>query len=269
MHLLRLLSTCLPAATAAWGVPSVAPNFRRLVLVRHGAVAREDNDPPVPPSAYYGGSIDVPLSAQGKAEALAAAALIASELSTEVKALWASPMRRALFGARAAGTALAAGAAEWSPPMEVETFEAFREIDRGVWGDEGSWSGLTEAEIEALAGPSALAKCALETEQGKYRGINGGEGFCDVRARTLAQRDALLPLLPLGGAAVVVSHLWVTRALVGEALCIEDPRELDIPTASVSVVDYPAEWSSAEWAAGRGEAPVVRVRGFKPAAAAV
>ena len=65
--------------------------------------------------------------------------------------------------------------------------------------------------------------------------VNGGEGFADVRQRVLAKRDECLRSLPLGGAGVIVSHLWVTRAMVGEALGEANPLNVEIPTASVSV----------------------------------
>ena len=94
----------------------------------------------------------MPLSDIGEAEAMAAAKLIAANGNlAQVKAIWSSPMRRALFGARVIGTALAVAASErrdgaWEPPMEVATFEAFREIDRGPIGK--GWTGLTAEEIE-------------------------------------------------------------------------------------------------------------------------
>ena len=50
-------------------------------------------------------------------------------------------------------------------------------------------------------------------------------------------------------------HLWVTRALIGDVTGERDPLAIDIPTASVSVVDYPAD----------GGAPTVVSTGFKPA----
>ena len=52
---------------------------RRLILVRHGAVDRERAEPPIRPGAFYGGNVDVPLSALGEAEAVAAARLITAE----------------------------------------------------------------------------------------------------------------------------------------------------------------------------------------------
>lgn len=146
----------------------------------------------------------MPLSDVGKAEALAAAELVTKQHRGEVKAIWSSPMRRALFGARAVGTALAAAEPEetWQPPMAVQEFEAFREIDRGDWAD------LTPEEVEERWGEGSVLRCAQSPTWD--RSINGGEGFCDVRARVLAQRDALLETLPVGSAAVCVSHLWVT-----------------------------------------------------------
>ena len=188
---------------------------RRLILVRHGAVDRERADPPIRSGAFYGGNVDVPLSQLGEGEAIAAARLIAAEQGGLVQNIWSSPMRRAVFGARAIGTALAAAGDEWTPPMTVETFEAFREIDRGPVGI--GWTDLTPDEIEARDGPNAIERCATEQTLGAWKAINGGEGFCDLRARVLGERDALLRTLPLGAAGVLVSHMWVTRAVVGEA----------------------------------------------------
>ena len=188
---------------------------RRLILVRHGAVDRERADPPIKPGAFYGGNVDVPLSKLGEEEAIAAARLIAAEQRGVVQAIWSSPMRRAVFGARAIGTAIAAAGEEWTPPMPVDTFEAFREIDRGPVGI--GWTDLTPEEIEARDGPNAVERCATEQTLGAWKAVNGGEGFCDLRARVLGERDALLRTLPLGAAGVLVSHMWVTRAIVGEA----------------------------------------------------
>ena len=56
--------------------------------------------------------------------------------------------------------------------------------------------------------------------------------------------------MPLGGAGVIVSHMWVTRAMVGEALGEDDPTKVEVPTASVSIVDYPDGFSAAAFAAG-------------------
>lgn len=102
----------------------------------------------------------MPLSKFGEAEALAAARLIATDYGAQVGTIWSSPMKRARFGARAVGTALAAAADTWSPPLPVEEFEAFREIDRGPIGT--GWTDLTPEEIEARDGPDAIWRCVNE-----------------------------------------------------------------------------------------------------------
>ena len=243
----------------------VAPDARRLILVRHGAVNRELANPKIKPGGFYGGNVDVPLSDIGEAEALAAAKRIAADHFGEVHSIWSSPMRRALFGARAIGTALAVAGGEqpgeeWQPPMEIATFEAFREVDRGPIGQ--GWTDMTVEEIEARDGPNALEKFSLESTPGAFREVNGGEGFCDVRLRVLRQRDEMLQALPLGSAGVIVSHMWVTRAIVGEALEEPNPMRVDIPTASISVIDYPEGFTKADdFDTAR---PLVQAVGFKP-----
>ena len=264
----RALFVASLASTAAGAsVPVVAPDFRRIILVRHGAVDRTRAQPAIKPGGFYGGNVDVPLSAVGEAEALAAGKQIAAAHTDEVAVIWSSPMKRALFGARAIGTALAVAAAErpkatWQPPMPVETFEEFREVDRGPIGQ--GWTDLTPEEIEARDGPNAIERYALETVPGAFREINGGEGFCDVRERVLKQRDAMLAAMAPGSAGVIVSHMWVTRAVVGEALGEPNPMKVDIPTASISIVDYPEGFSAEALAAAACAAPVVQAVGVKP-----
>jgi broad specificity phosphatase PhoE len=218
-------------------IPAVAADTKRLILVRHGAVNREKSQPPIKKDGFYGGNVNVPLSDVGEAEAIAAAKLIAAEFVNDVAAIESSPMRRALFGARAIGTALANAVApmDWKSPMDVLTFEEYREIDRGPIGK--GWTDLTAEEIEARDGPNAIEKFALCTTPGAYREINGGEGFCDLRSRVLGRRDAMLAELQPGRAGVIVSHMWVTRAIVGEALGESNPMNIDIPTASISTID--------------------------------
>ncbi|KAL1508437.1 hypothetical protein AB1Y20_004541 [Prymnesium parvum] len=255
----------LLAASALAAPPRIAPSARRLILVRHGAVDRARAVPSIKPGGFYGGNVDVPLSREGEAEALAAAESIAADHLTEVRLIWSSPMRRALFGARAVGTALAVAqsrGAEWTPPLEVATFEAFREVDRGPIGE--GWTDLTKEEIEARDGPGALERFALEKVAGAFKAINGGEGFCDIRERVLKQRDAMLQEIPLGSAGVIVSHMWVTRAIVGEAIGEENPLNVEIPTASISVIDYPEGFSASAFAAGACPSPTVISVGFKP-----
>jgi len=146
--------------------------------------------------------------------------------------------------------------------MDIATDEAFREIDRGPVGI--GWTDLTPEEIEARDGPNAISRCANEQTLGAWKAINGGEGFCDLQKRVLEKRDDCLATLPLGSTGVIVSHLWVTRAMVGEALGESDPMNVDIPTASVSVIDYPEGFSAEAFASGGCEAPTVQGVGVKP-----
>ncbi|KAL3925921.1 MAG: hypothetical protein SGPRY_003533 [Prymnesium sp.] len=257
MALVSLLSCALP--------PRVAPDGRRLLLVRHGAVDRTRANPPIKPGGFYGGNVDVPLSAVGESEAIAASNWIAQSQLEEVRLIWSSPMKRALFGAKAVGTALAVASStggEWRPPMEIETFEAFREVDRGPIGK--GWTDLTKEEIEERDGPKAMERFALENVPGAFKAINGGEGFCDIRERVLRQRDAMLQQIPLGSAGVIVSHMWVTRAMVGEAIGEANPLKVDIPTASISIIDYKDGFSAAAFSAGECSPPTVHMIGFKP-----
>ena len=180
LRALRLqLSLALAVRAAGMSTESIAPSFRRAILVRHGAVDRARAEPALKPGSFYGGNVDVPLSKVGEAEALAAARLIATDYSAQIGTIWSSPMKRARFGARAVGTALAAAAATWSPPLPVEEFEAFREIDRGPIGI--GWTGLTPEEIEARDGPDAIWRCVNEQApggdlDGAWRGFARGPG---------------------------------------------------------------------------------------------
>ena len=49
----------------------------------------------------------------------------------------------------------------------------------------------------------------------------GGESVLDVKTRVLKARDEVLAVVPNGAASCVVSHLWVTRSMISEALGIE------------------------------------------------
>jgi len=252
----------LACLTTASAIAPMRDDVRRLILVRHGAVIREKAQPAIKPGGFYGGNVEVPLSPIGEAEALAAATLIAAQHGSEVKRIWSSPMRRALFGARAVGTAIAAAQDLWAPPMDIEIDEAFREVDRGPIGI--GWTNLTPEEIEARDGPNAIEKFALEEVSGAFRSVNGGEGFCDLRQRVLEKRDLCLSALAPGSAGVIVSHMWVTRAMAGEALGESNPMNVDIPTASVSIIDYPDGFCADAYAAGECMAPIVRAMGVKP-----
>ena len=112
---------------------SVRAMSKTVILVRHGAVDRAGGG--VKPDGLYGGDVDVPLSARGEAEARAAAAYVADAYGESTTAVFASPMKRAVFGARRCAEACGVAA--------VEEREAFREVKRGAW------VGRTLAEVSA------------------------------------------------------------------------------------------------------------------------
>lgn len=160
---------------------------------------------------------EVPLSNKGEAEAEAAAKYLREE---HVDRIFSSPLSRAQFGANC----IARGRG-----ITVQCNDGFREVDRG------HWCGLTWEQIDA--------KFPGEREQHdndlEWKG-HGGETFREVRSRVLAAKDQHLLQ---GGTTVLVSHNWVTKAVVADAmgLDIQDWGQIDIPTASVSLLEYDAD----------------------------
>ena len=225
----------LSLSSTARSLSSTPSNVRTLVLVRHGAVDREAAG--VPKDALYGGDIDVPLSLRGEAEARAAAAFVAR--TYDVQSVWSSPLSRAVFGAER--IAEEAGIEE-----KVISREAFREIKRG------DWVRKTPEDIEALS-PGALR---LSVEDPTFR-PPGGESILDVQKRALkALQSDILPSIDPGRAAVLVSHLYVTRSLLAFALPDTPIATIKVPTASVSTLRFHEDKAFAN--------PHVTLQGFKP-----
>ena len=247
-----LVAAVVVSLCGAFTLPPIPIDAKRLILVRHGAVARELHDPPIPPGALYGGNLEVPLSKQGEAEAVAAADMIGEFAASgeKVQFVASSPMKRALYGADLIAEAI-------QPHnvgrVDVSTYELLREIERG------EWVNLTREQIAERWGADAFERAALEDDFGH---TFGGEGMGDLRDRVLTARDFILKKVRDGGAAVVVSHMWVTRVMVADALGEPSVLNVDIPTASISVIDYgPDAWPPV-LATEPASVPVV---GFKPA----
>ena len=76
-----------------------------------------------------------------------------------------------------------------------------------------------------------------------------------VKNRVMGALNEIVKSTPDGEATCVVSHLWVTRSMISDALGLDPSKmnEVDIPTASISCVDYEEG----------GKAQVV-MQGFKP-----
>lgn len=166
---------------------------------------------------YYGGT-EVPLSDAGRAEAAAAASVLAAWRLHHVVC---SPLSRARYGADliAHGRGLAAA---------PEPIADLREIDRG------HWVGHTEEELLA-ARPEELQAHRSDPEH--WRG-HGGESLGDLRRRVLRARDGLLERWP-DQTVALVAHLYPIRSLIAEAS--GQPyaawEQLKVPTGSISLME--------------------------------
>ena len=243
------------ACTRALRLPPTPLDARRLILVRHGSVDRAAHDPPIPDGALYGGNLEVPLSAKGREEAEAAAAVIAeyAAVGEEVQFVASSPMQRALYGAEKIASAVQK---YHIGQVDIATYELFREIDRGPIGT--GWTMLTREEIAEKWGEDAFDRSCNEADFGR---TFGGEGMGDLKERVLTARDFVLKKVRPGGAAVIVSHMWVTRAMVADAIGEDDYQKVNIPTASISVIDYGPEAWPPVLATEPASVPVI---GYKP-----
>ena len=182
----------------------------KLYLVRHGAV--------VPPAknAYYG-DMDVPLSPEGEVEARRAGEFLAN---VALDAVYSSPLARAKYGAEKV--------AEFHQ-LEISTRANLREISRG------RWMGLNAEEINERW-PDDLQASQQDLEG--WRG-NCGESLGDLRNRVLQVRDELLAQHQ-GEIVVIVAHMMPIKALLAEALDLrlEQWPDIQLPTGSISLVDY-------------------------------
>lgn len=184
----------------------------RLFLVRHGAVSVER------PGSFYGGT-EVALSEIGRQEALSAGLALRSE---PIEALYSSPLSRAIYGAEAVKAQFEG--------LKIHSDQDFKEIDRG------RWVGLTKVELENLH-PGDLEAHARDPWGWRD---HGGESLGDLRRRVLGARDRMYAAHKQGDTVVLVSHMFPTRAILADALGLDltDWDKLEIPTGSISLVEY-------------------------------
>lgn len=204
------------SSTAGPHLLPIESTAKRLFLVRHGEVINPGGD-----RAVYYGAMDVPLSPLGEAEARAAATYLKSQ-EKEIDLVVSSPLSRAMFGANEVRK-LQSSLAE----TDITTLNGFTELERG------SWCGKTKDEI----GADMMARFDACDESVTPE---GGESYPFLKNRVLQARDEVLDKLSPGRAAVVVSHLQVTRSMLSEALGIpiEEMTGLKVATASVTCIDY-------------------------------
>jgi probable phosphoglycerate mutase len=213
------------------GLPSVAESSKRLFLVRHGEVINPGGD-----RAVYYGAMDVPLSPLGEEEARAAALYL--ERFDDIEYVIASPLSRAVFGAKQV-LSMQKNVAH----HDIIEMDGFKELERG------SWCGKTKEEIGADM-MSRFDSCDESVTP------EGGESYPFLKERVLKARDTVLEKLSPGRSAVIVSHLQVTRSMLSDALGIPtaEMAKLKVATASVTCIDYDIATGS----------QTVRFQSFKP-----
>jgi len=171
----------------------------QLICVRHGRTAWNA-------IRRFQGQTDVPLDAEGRAQAQALAAYLGTE---HFDFAVASDLSRAFETAR--GIGLAAG-------VTIEPEPRLREMHFGAW------EGLVWDEI--LARNPGIAH---EYEKSvKYMVPEGGESFEDVCARVAPVLHEIAARLGPQGRALIVSHAGVMHAIAHVALAKPDDAALGI-----------------------------------------
>jgi alpha-ribazole phosphatase/probable phosphoglycerate mutase len=207
-------------------------------LARHGEVEGAAE-------GRFFGHADVPLSAHGRVQADALAALLGAE---PVEAVYASDLCRARDSA--APLARRRGVA-------VVALPELREMAMG------RWERLTFAEMRARE-PDAVARWLADTVAVPFP---GGESLDDLRRRVVPAVEALVAR-PAGSRVVVVAHGGTNRVILAEALGLPLANALRLGQdyAAVSLVEYAPRGTTVHWlnrrAAGPGGAvPVERAIG--------
>jgi broad specificity phosphatase PhoE len=183
----------------------------RVFLIRHGATQLSTED-------RFAGSTDVPLSADGRAQAERLARRLADDALT---AVYASPLERTLDTAR-----IVAAPHGLTPVLR----DGLREIHHG------HWEGLTRAEVE-----SRYSSEYSRWEEDPYTfAPDGGECGLDVMARALPVVRQIVEGHP-GENVGVVSHKATIRLVLSSLLGF-DARgyrdRLDQAPASLNILDF-------------------------------
>ena len=196
---------------------AAAPPSTRLHLIRHGRV-----EAPWPERIY--GQLDVPLAAEGRAEARRAAESLAG---VQLAAVVSSGLARAEYGAELlrAGRGLAR---RDEPEL--------REIHRG------EWAGLSFAELEARQ-PGAMDTWLADPSFGPP----GGESLLQLSDRVLGCVARLAHEFA-GDQVAAVCHSWVARVVACRALGLPPQAavRMSLATGAAVVVDWPASPSGGQ-----------------------
>jgi broad specificity phosphatase PhoE/ribonuclease HI len=198
------------AATVSWEPPSLEA-ATRLLLVRHGETA-------MTAEKRYSGRGDVPLSEQGEAQAMAAAARVAG-ITGGVAAVVSSPLQRCRRTAELIAAELGGPAVTVLPEL--------------IECDFGEWEGRTFAEVRERW-PGELTAWLGSTSVAPP----GGESFQAVAKRARAALATLRTAYPKS-AVVVVSHVSPIKLILRDALAASDAflHRLYLDPAGVSTMD--------------------------------
>jgi broad specificity phosphatase PhoE len=183
----------------------------RIFLIRHGATVLTAED-------RFAGSIDVPLSDEGREQAQRLALRLSAE---PVAAVYASPLDRAAETARILAR---------PHGQEVHLLPELREISHG------RWEQMTRREVEERFPGEAAA---WDDDPFSFA-PEGGETGLMVTARSLPAILDIVRAHP-GERVIVVSHKATIRLLLSSLLGF-DPRRyrdnLDQNPAALNIVDF-------------------------------
>ena len=188
----------------------------RLLAARHGATEWSQ-------ARRFAGSRDIPLVAEGRLQAEAAAQALAGTFAT---AVYTSPLERARTSAD-----VIAKPHRLDPIIEP----AFREMAFGVW------EGLTREEVAARFPAEFRAWASTPDRLIPPQ----GESLGAVDARVRAALAALVEQ-HRGETVILVSHAIVLRLIVLAALGLGPERlwSVDASPAGITEIEYQDEWAT-------------------------
>jgi len=171
----------------------------------------------------YQGATDTPLSETGRAQAEAAARVLAAEA---LDAVWSSPLRRARETAEAIARPRG---------LAVHPHPGFSEMGFGVW------EGLTGDQVRERY-PEAY-RCWRETPTAAA--WPGAEPLAAVRDRTLAGLEDLRERHD-GQRVCLVTHGIIARVLILEALGLPVDRlwSVHVSFSGVSELEFRDDWTA-------------------------
>jgi broad specificity phosphatase PhoE len=189
----------------------------RVLLIRHGETTWNRD-------RRWQGHADVPLSAEGVAQALRLATFLKGECPS-IRGVYSSDLRRALDTARALARALG---------TEVVADPAWREIEVGLW------TGLGRDEIQ-----QRFADDWRRIVDGEDLPRGGGETFSAFSSRIMLALDALRKRHD-GHIVAVVTHGGAIRAALLHALGLPWTRLRDVEAVANTAVNE-LRWQDGVW----------------------